>query len=410
MRIYRDNFRVRPYGDPDSSAYDWLLLSNRKAKSPAAPSHPNGKWRVSADQICGTILISRTNITLPDQANREGFVETPEFSILKSFLLRILQLFESDRQYVFRKLDAYYDKTHPTQQFETEIAQKAAYAKNQGTQTDDDPSSQGTSNSSVTVDAAKAQAVIDQKDAQIQSLEDENQLLRALATIGIITNTYVHEIRGNTSTLGLKVVMAKEELEYDNNTEGAIEYLNEAIACHQSFGSWFKVTIESVKKDRRTMKGVNLHELLNELKASWENTCPDNEILIECEPVIFRCFPYEIESIINNLITNSTSAFKSINQTDRKIHIKVEQRDSFVDIYYHDNGPGLSEKYKKNPDLIMDAMETDKTDADGEIVGTGMGMWIIGKTVRDYHGNVDLTKNIDSENGFYVTISLKGCR
>ena len=410
VRIYRDNFRVRPYGDPDSSAYDWLLLSNRKAKSPAAPSHPNGKWRVSADQICGTILISRTNITLPDQANREGFVETPEFTVLKSFLLRILQLFESDRQYVFRKLDAYYDKTHPTQQFEAEIAQKAAYAKNQGTQTNDDPGSQGTSNSSVTVDAAKAQAVINQKDAQIQSLEDENQLLRALATIGIITNTYVHEIRGSTSTLGLKVVMAKEELEYDNNTEGAIGYLNEAIACHQSFGSWFKVTIESVKKDRRTMKGVNLHELLNELKASWENTCPDNEIFIECEPIIFRCFPYEIESIINNLITNSTSAFKSINQTDRKIYIKVEQRDSFVDIYYQDNGPGLSEKYKKNPDLIMDAMETDKTDADGEIVGTGMGMWIIGKTVRDYHGSVNLTKNIDSENGFHVTISLKGCR
>ena len=410
VRIYRDNFRVRPYGDPDSSAYDWLLLSNRKAKSPAAPSHPSGKWRVSADQICGTILISRTNITLPDQANREGFVETPEFSILKSFLLRIIQMFESDRQYVFRKLDAYYDKIHPTRQFEVEIAQKAAYKKEQSNAVGADTGSSKPVDSNSTVDAAKAQAVIEQRDAQIRNLEDENQLLRALATIGIITNTYVHEIRGSTNTLGLKVVMAKEELEYDNNAEGAIGYLDEAITCYQSFGSWFKVTIESVRKDRRTMKGVNLQELLNELKASWEDTCPDNKVFIECEPIIFRCFPYEIESIINNLITNSTSAFKSINQTDRQIHIKVEQRDSFVDIYYQDNGPGLSEKYKKNPDLILDAMETDKTDADGEIIGTGMGMWIIGKTVKDYHGSIDLTKNIDSENGFHVTISLKGCR
>lgn len=127
VRIYRDNFRVRPYGDPDSSAYDWLLLSNRKAKSPAAPSYTDGKWRVAADQICGTVLISRTNITLPDQANREGFVETPEFSVLKNFLLAVIQLFESDRQYVFKKLNAYYEKTHPTQQFETEITQKAAF-------------------------------------------------------------------------------------------------------------------------------------------------------------------------------------------------------------------------------------------------------------------------------------------
>ena len=408
VRIYRDNFRVRLYGDPDSSAYDWLLLSNRKAKSPAAPSHQDGKWRVSADQICGTVLISRTNITLPDQANREGFVETPEFLILKNFLLRVIQLFEGDRQYVFRKLSTYYEITHPTQQFETEIAQKAAFAESQKKQEGSKPSQQASQSPQTTVEASKAQAVIAQRDAQIQSLEDENQLLRALATIGIITNTYVHEIRGSTNTLGLKVVMAKEELEYDRDIEGALKYIDEAIICQQSFGSWFKVTIESVKKDRRTMKGVNLYELFEELKASWGDTCPDTEIIVECEPIVFRCFPYEIESIINNLIANSTSAFKAVNQLERKIQIKVEQRDSYIDIIYQDNGPGLSPKYKKDPDLIMEAMETDKTDSEGEVVGTGMGMWIIGKTVTDYKGTVDLSQNIDSEIGFHITISLKG--
>ena len=410
VRIYRDNFRVRPYGDPDSSAYDWLLLSNRKAKSPAAPSHPDGKWRVAADQICGTILISRTNITLPDQANREGFVETPEFSILKNFLLAIIQLFESDRQYVFKKLSAYYEKTHPTQQYESEITQKAAFAEVQKKQDGNTLSQRVALEAQTTVEASKAQAVINQRDAQIQSLENENQLLRALATIGIITNTYVHEIRGSTNTLGLKVVMAKEELEYDRNIEGALKYINEAITCQQSFGSWFKVTIESVKKDRRTMKNVNLHDLFEDLKKSWSDTCPDTEISIECDQILFRCFPYEIESIINNLVANSTSAFKSVNQLDRKIHIRVQQQDNIIKILYQDNGPGLSAKYKKNPDLIMDAMETDKTDVDGEVVGTGMGMWIIQKTVTDYKGTIDLSSNIDSEIGFHAAISLKGRR
>lgn len=410
IRIYRDNFRVRPYGDPDSSAYDWLLLSNRKAKSPAAPSHESGKWRVSADQICGTVLISRTNITLPDQANREGFVETAEFSILKNFLLRVIQLFEDDRQYVFRKLNKYYEKTHEVQQFETEIAKKAAFAESQRISEDSKQDHKKPLSPQITVDASKAQAVIMQRDAQIKILENENQLLRALATIGIITNTYVHEIRGSTNTLGLKIIMAQEELTYDKNIEGALNYINEAIACQRSFGSWFKVTIESVKRDRRTMKGVNLHDLFEDLKASWEDTCPDIKVIIKCDPIIFRCFPYEIESIINNLVANSTSAFKSVNQKDRIIHISVEQRDKFIDICYQDNGPGLSDKYKKNPDLIMEAMETDKTDADGEIIGTGMGMWIIKKIVKDYSGSVDLSKNIDSKIGFHIMISLKGRR
>ena len=58
----------------------------------------------------------------------------------------------------------------------------------------------------------------------------------------------------------------------------------------------------------------------------------------------------------------------------------------------------------------MDAMETDKTEVDGEVVGTGMGMWIIQKTVTDYKGTIDLSSNIDSEIGFHAAISLKGRR
>ena len=414
IRIYRDNFRVRPYGDQDTSAYDWLLLANRKAKSPAAPSHQDGKWRVNADQICGTILISRTNITLPDQANREGFVETPEFAILKSFLVRIIQKFEEDRQGVFRKLSKYYDDTHPVAQFEKEIHDKA---KNKvGEQPQDQTVDDGNTSvlsvptDSTHVEAAKAHAVIKHKDAQIQSLENELQLLRALGTIGILTNTYVHEIRGNTNNLGLKIVMAKEALEYDVDIPEALRNISEAIAYQESFGSWFKVTIETVRKDRRTMKNVNLRDLMIELKNSWNDTCKDITIDLECESVEFRCFTYEIESIINNLIANSTTAFKSSGQKDKRITISISADEEGVVISYRDNGPGLSDKYKTDPDKIMEAMETDKTDLDGEIIGTGMGMWIIGKTVVEYNGNVDLSENVRSENGFHARITLKGRR
>ncbi len=416
IRIYRDNFRVRPYGDRESSAYDWLLLSNRKAKSPAAPSHETGKWRVSADQICGTILISRTNISLPDQANREGFVETPEFQLLKNFLLKIIQMFEKDRQYVFRKLSTFYDKTHPTEQFEEEIAKKAAaQKKNNGNQAGNNSNtdlhaagSETPPASSAYVDAVKAQAVIDRKEALIQTLEDENQLLRALATIGIVTNTYVHEIRANTNNLGLKIVMAKEALEYDNDVEAALDYIRAALEYQHSFGSWFKVTIESVRKDRRTMRNTDLAVLLNSLKEAWNNTCKDLTINLECDNMMFRCFPYEIESIFNNLIANSTSAFKSVNQKEQIITIRVRETDGYLNICYEDNGPGLSSKYKKNPDLILESMETDKTDLDGEIIGTGMGMWIIWKTVNEYNGYIDLSDNLNCESGFHIKISLKG--
>lgn len=64
----------------------------------------------------------------------------------------------------------------------------------------------------LTVKASEAKKVIDQKDSIIRELEDENKLLRALATTGIVTNTYIHEIKGITHTLNMNVVSAYEEL------------------------------------------------------------------------------------------------------------------------------------------------------------------------------------------------------
>lgn len=417
IRIYRDNFRVRPYGDPDSSAYDWLLLSNRKAKSPASPAHPTGKWRVRADQICGTILISRTNINLPDQANREGFVETGEFKLLKSFLLKIIEKFERDRQYVFRKLSSYYEITHPTEQYEAEIAKKAALAAslsatlpaNKMSTEDHQHENVGAPElPALSVDASKAQAVIDKKEEQIKALEDENQLLRVLATIGIVTNTYVHEIRANTNNLELKLTMARESLEYDRDIRTALKHLDEANNYLQSFGSWFKVTIESVRKDRRKMRRVDVSALLKELMEAWRNTCSGLQIELSCGDIKFKCFPYEIESIINNLIANSTAAFKSARQIEQSIKIDVSYDGEYLHISYEDNGPGLSPKYRKNPYLILESMETDKIDTDGEVVGTGMGMWIIWKTVDEYKGTIDLSENSSNDTGFHIKLSLRG--
>ena len=63
--------------------------------------------------------------------------------------------------------------------------------------------------------------------------------------------------------------------------------------------------------------------------------------------------------------------------------------------------------YKNNPEKILDAFETSKRDTEGELVGTGMGMWIVNNTVIDYRGKVDLQKNRETTEGFYATISLK---
>lgn len=411
IKIYRDSFRVRPYGDPKSSAFDWLQLARRKNVSPAGVGNEKEAWRVSADQIMGSVFISRMNVALPDQSNREGIVETKEFRLLKEFIEKMIGLLEQDRQGVCRKLDAYYERTHPTDKIEKEIREKAR-KKREAEKNVIKPAKAESVGSDLSVDAGDVQTVIDKKDEEIQELEDEIKMLRALATTGIVTNTYIHEFKTLSHKLNMKIVMAKEAIDQYHDIDEAGEYINQANDVREAFNSWFQVTIEAVKNDKRKRRKVDIGKIISRLTDSWNQTLANKKISIQYsnltnDEIVLKCFPYEIETIINNLVTNSVASFDSIIVNEREIIVKIFEDEEYVWIDYSDTGAGLVDVYKKNPDKIKEAFETSKRDADGELVGTGMGMWIVNNTVLDYKGEVDLSKNIETENGFYATISLK---
>lgn len=408
IKLYRDQFRVRPYGDPHTSNYDWLQLSSRKNRSPAAVSHPHGAWRVRGDQMLGSVYISRVNITLPDQANREGIIETPEFGMLKDFLVGIIQLFERDRQYVCRKLDELYNRETEAEKYRQEIEKKAeAESKHKEGSSE---KGQDTVPPDLMIEASKAQKVVEDKEEIIRNLEDENRLLRVLATTGIAINSYIHEFKEQTHKLNMKIVMAKEALEYDKDYQEAINQIRLADQIRGSFSSWFRITIESVRRDKRTLKNVNLKEFIAQLCDSWKQVLSGKEIHIIDEypdnDVTYRCFPYEIEIILNNLITNSATFLRDLNEERKEIHITLLDEQSNIVLAYSDNGPGLTSAYKNNPNLILEPFESNKVNELGELVGTGMGMWLIKRTVFDYNGNIDLSQNRTELKGFYCKIIL----
>lgn len=410
IKIYRDSFRVRPYGDPKSSAFDWLQLARRKTASQAGVGS-KGIWRVSADQMMGSIFISRMNMALPDQSNREGIVETKEFRLLKEFIEKMVALLEKDRQRVCRKLNAYYEKTHPTESIEKEIREKSEKKKEAEKIITESTEAENMS-SDLSVDPRAAQSVIDKKDEEIQELENEIKMLRALATTGIVTNTYIHEFKTLSHKLNMKIVMAKEAIDQYHDIDEAGEYINQANEVREAFNSWFQVTIESVKNDKRKRRKVDIGKIISALTDSWNQTLANKRINIRYlnlsnDEIVLKCFPYEIETIINNLVTNSVASFDSIITNEREIIVTIFEDEEYVWIEYSDTGAGLADIYKKNPERILEAFETSKRDADGELVGTGMGMWIVNNTVLDYKGKIDLSKNIKTKDGFYATISLK---
>lgn len=433
IKIYRDNFRVRPYGDYDSFNFDWLMLSQRKQTSPAAISDMLGSWRVNSEQMTGIINISRSNKAFEDQANRDGLVENKEFDLLRHIIIKIISLFEEDRQYVVRKLreynkninsyDAVYNdilvkiKNHDRNK--KAIKNKKEYEDESRSFSDDKKVVEFKDSH---IETEKVKIVIEEKDNIIRDLVDENSFLASLATTGIMANTYIHEIRTLNVSLFSYSVSIRDRLnilkpcigdfKIVNHINKAITSAERIIALKDKYESWYEITINNIQKRRAELEETNIVELIGRIKSSWEIFLRNKNILIEFshdeEEIIRKVSPREIESIFHNLITNSVSAFETIrfNGNEKKIIISLSETVYGFEILYKDNGPGLDKSFKRNPNEILKAFVSAATNSCGEKVGTGMGMWIIEKFVKQYNGELDLSLNKINNQGFYIKIKM----
>ena len=232
-----------------------------------------------------------------------------------------------------------------------------------------------------------------------------------LATIGISTNTYIHEIEESHHILERKMALLKIEIENDRDKQKIIENINQVQRTLERMNSWFSVTLHSVRKNKRKYLKNNINEIINEQIQLWNNINEGRNIFINLDDkdqIIYECIECEIVSIVSNLISNSIASFEiGNNNSNNIIDIKLSKLEEGFKIEYKDNGYGLAEIYKKNPYKILEANETSKINKKGQKEGTGMGMWIINNIVNKYKGSIELSKNKENNNGFYIDITLE---
>lgn len=127
IKIFRDDFRVRPYGEADNPAFDWLGLGARKYRSPASVAKRDGGYKVAPDNISGIIRISRFgNPLFDDKSSREGLQEHPAFGAFQAVIKGMLDVLERDRSFIARQMAQFYKAKH---QSEADREQASALAK-----------------------------------------------------------------------------------------------------------------------------------------------------------------------------------------------------------------------------------------------------------------------------------------
>lgn len=411
IKIYRDNFIVRPYGEPNSKSFDWLSLGQRVAGNPAASSRKD--WRVGPQSLAGTIHISRTtNPNLYDQLTREGLIENKTFELFRSLVLKMIQEFENDRSHIHFNLNEIYKEENKTEQA---ITRGSATAKRVTK-----------SPEKATVEDAKTLAkAFEAQQIEIQELREEQSMLRSLATLGTVLVSFSHEMGQLQNAMGSR---SNDLIGILDSYIGPDDFGDVKPAFHpykiledwadddKKVKQWFTFALASIRADKRRRRWIPLQNYTKKSFSTWQGFLKPRKIDLD---VMFStdftpkvmAFEIDLDSIFNNLLLNSVEALLSKrHKGERKIWIEFapSSRKGFVEILYFDNGPGIH-KSIKSPKKIFDFNVTTKFDSDGKQSGTGLGMWILDTVVREYGGTVN-AYNKSETFGFKteITLPIKG--
>ncbi|WP_028524681.1 ATP-binding protein [Runella limosa] len=426
VKIFRDDFRIRPYGE---NGDDWLRLGERQAQSPGGAGQRLGGYRIRPNQIAGTIKISRLhNESFQDKSGREGIIENDEFELFKNILLEIIGLFEKDRNVVMYNLSQLHslkneeaEKLRRAKEEAEKIRQQKEEReeKKNSFQTQSDDKSSGEDKEYSEAEEYMADAIlILEKDNEKK--DEELRLLRSLASVGLIISSFAHEVRSLRARLiprtkylvdELKNHLNEDELakklDKDDNPFYMIDLMRDEDV---KLKHWLDYSLSTLKIDKRERKNLYFSQYFENFKANWSKALEQRNISLELNKSddnehIIRAFEVNIDSVFNNLLSNSINAHYGYNKEQKKIEISWQKKGNDVEILFSDNGKGLDEKYKDNPEQIFNLNESSKTDNKGNKVGTGLGLYIVKSIIEEY--NNSSISIIKINNGLTLKITFK---
>ncbi len=362
VSIYRDGFRVLPYGEPRD---DWLRLDLRRVQSPTR--------RLSNNQIVGYLLIGRdANPELVDQTNREGIVDGPALDDLRDAVRQLLVVLETAR-YKIRPRREKRPKGGLLDRIDLTELRDAIAARLPSDKT-------------VVAMVTDLQREIDQRT------EEVGQVLaryHRLATLGQLIDRVVHE-------LGQPLLVTRQAADLGlDRAEAARRGLEEK--CREVVDD-LATRLTRVRDQARVASDV-LRRIEpfggrrrgRPLRISLEGTVANAVALLDSDvkkigavvtlpqsSTVVSIDGTELQEVIVNLLTNSLYWLRQVAKAKRRIDIRSERNsDGSLSILFEDSGPGV------DPDDQEHIFDPYYTTREG---GVGLGLSIAGEIVSDFYG------------------------
>jgi len=223
-------------------------------------------------------------------------------------------------------------------------------------------------------------------------LEQSNQDLEAFAY------SVSHDLRAPLRHIDGFVQMLADQIDPKSDTvrdyfariRNASEHMHNLIQA--------LLTYSRVGRRELTFVNVSLDDLIQKVIKRYEPDLEQRKVEWAIEPLEdVYADPYMVEIVFDNLIANAIK-FSSHCETAR-IKISSQPRNGLVDIRVKDNGVGFDMAYA---DRLFGVFQ--RLHGDDEFPGTGIGLAIVKRIVRDHNGQV--RAQAEPGQGAAFTVSL----
>ncbi|HAA9744233.1 TPA_asm: hypothetical protein GIM03_15775, partial [Listeria monocytogenes] len=419
IKIYRDNFRVKPYGDIGN---DWLFLDQKKVKD----THG---YLVGNNQVIGVVKIGDVaNPLLVDATNREGIIENEAYEQLINFLTKCTNLISDVRRKAYladqenekklaaekEKIDAQFDNVK--KQYQDNPFMKQIEEVTQTTDHKAIPEKLEQLAKAYIEDSEKKKADIQklQNDYdhhysetkriyqdKINFQESELNLYKNLASLGMLTGSFGHETSDIVSRIQTSLHLINVYLDKDVDKNQIKDVVSIVSGDFGRIYAYSNLIVNFLRKRKREVTAdIDFGSVLAEVTGFYRGIVNSFNVTLDtkCEQqIIYAMKQIDLESIIINMVTNAFEQVKG--KQIRQIRISIEQSLSHIILNFEDSGDGVP-KGKEND--IFRPFETTKEE------GIGLGLNIVKDIVENYGGEIKVERSETLHGAKFVVLLPKG--
>lgn len=330
--LFRDGFRVFPYGDDDD---DWLGLDRKALR--------RSGYTLNKTQFIGRVEISRgANPQLVDQTNREGLRETSEQQVL----IEILQYAIQDQLFRFMK---HVEGQYKGQKLDLTDAKLEVEDLNKRARSAITRLRKLAPQATAEVETLQ-QALLEFSDfadkarQRIEEVERQSKQMVEMAGVGLMVEIVAHEL-ARASENALHNIEALRSKATPPDIQTKLASLRDQML---SLSKRIRVLDPLSVSGRQTSETFDLHQLIRETLAAHEAQFARHHISVslptDTRPVKIRAVKGMIIQILENLISNSKywMDMRASREPSYKPRITIEVLDHPPTILYADNGPGIA--------------------------------------------------------------------